>query len=271
MVTEYISYETMETGQAAGRIGWVGMFELTGRTALITGAGQSIGAVMAATIAEAGATVVVNDLRPEAAERTASTIRSDGGASVAASFDVTDFDATTAAIRAAEHEVGPIDILVNNAGIVSQAGIRFFRDADPEYWHRWVDLNLFGVMNCCKAVIDGMCERGFGRIVTISSGAGVSGLAIGMSAYAAGKGGAISFMRHLALETATFGVTANTLALGMMDNMQGTDAGDTLGARVPVGRLGSGRDVGTAIIWLAAEGAWVTGQTININGGSLTT
>jgi NAD(P)-dependent dehydrogenase (short-subunit alcohol dehydrogenase family) len=247
------------------------MFELTGRTALITGAGQSIGAIMAATIAEAGATVIVNDLRPEACERTASAIRSEGGRAAVASFDVTDFDAVLGGIRAAERDIGPIDILVNNAGIVRQAGVRFFRDADPEYWHRWIDLNLFGVMNCCKAVIDGMCERRFGRIVTISSGAGVSGLAIGMSAYAAGKGGAISFMRHLALETAPLGVTANTLALGMMDNMQGTDAGDTLGARVPVGRLGSGRDVGTAIVWLAAEGSWTTGQTININGGSLTT
>ena len=247
------------------------MFDLTGKTALITGSGQSIGAVMAATLAEAGATVIVNDLHPEAAERTASAIRSEGGTAAAAPFDVTDFETVIGAIGAAEQEIGPIDILVNNAGIVSQAGIRFFRDADPEYWHRWVDLNLFGVMNCCKAVIDGMCERRFGRIITISSGAGVSGLAIGMSAYAAGKGGAISFMRHLALESASSGVTANTLALGMMDNMQGTDAGNSLGERVPVGRLGSGRDVGGAIVWLAAEGSWVTGQTININGGSLTT
>jgi NAD(P)-dependent dehydrogenase (short-subunit alcohol dehydrogenase family) len=247
------------------------MFELKGRTALVTGAGQSIGAVTAATIAEAGAAVIINDLRPDAAERTASAIRSEGGTAAAAPFDVTDFDAVIESIRVAERDVGPVDILVNNAGIVTQAGVRFFRDADPEYWHRWVDLNLFGVMNCCKAVIDGMCERGFGRIVTISSGAGVSGLAIGMSAYAAGKGGAISFMRHLAMETAPCGVTANTLALGMMDNMQGTDAGATLGSRVPLGRLGSGRDVGTAIVWLAAEGSWVTGQTININGGSLTT
>ena len=247
------------------------MFELTGRTALITGAGQGIGAVMAATIAEAGATVIVNDLRPDAAEQTALAIRSEGGVAASASFDVTEFDAVIGGIRSAERDIGPVDILVNNAGIVSQAGVRFFRDADPEYWQRWVNLNLFGVMNCCKAVIDGMCERHFGRIVTISSGAGVSGLAIGMSAYAAGKGGAISFMRHLALETASFGVTANTLALGMMDNMRGTDAGSTLGTRVPVGRLGSGRDVGTAIVWLAAEGSWITGQTININGGSLTT
>jgi NAD(P)-dependent dehydrogenase (short-subunit alcohol dehydrogenase family) len=248
-----------------------GMFDLTGKTALITGAGQSIGAAMAATLADAGATVVVNDLRPETAERTVETIRSSGGPAVATPFDVTELDAVIEGVHRAERSAGPIDVLVNNAGIVSQAGVKFFREADPDYWHRWVDLNLYGVMNCCKAVIDGMCERRFGRVVTISSGAGVSGLAIGMSAYAAGKGGAISFMRHLALETASFGITANTLALGMMDNMAGTGVGQSLGSRVPVGRLGTGRDVGTAIVWLAAEGSWVTGQTININGGSLTT
>jgi 3-oxoacyl-[acyl-carrier protein] reductase len=247
------------------------VFDLTGRTALVTGAGQSIGSAIAATLAEAGAVVVVNDIRAEAAENSAAAIRGAGGTAVAAPFDVTDFDAVVAGIGRAEAEAGPVDVLVNNAGIVTRAGARPFRDADPAYWRRWVDLNLFGVMNCCKAVIEGMTERRFGRIVTISSGAGVTGMAIGMSAYAAGKGGAISFMRHLAMESASSGITANTLALGMMDNMAGTPSGDKLGARIPLGRLGTGRDVGTAIIWLATEGSWVTGQTININGGSLTT
>jgi len=247
------------------------MFDLTGRTALITGAGQSIGAAMAATLAEAGATVVVNDLHPESAVRTVAQISGDGGSALAAPFDVTKFEDVVHGVEQATRATGPIDILVNNAGIVANAGAKPFREADPDYWRRWVDLNLYGVMNCCKAVIDSMCERQFGRIVTISSGAGVSGLAIGMSAYAAGKGGSISFMRHLAMECAPFGVTANTLALGMMDNMANTDAATQLGSRIPVGRLGSGRDVGAAIVWLAAEGSWVTGQTININGGTLTT
>jgi NAD(P)-dependent dehydrogenase (short-subunit alcohol dehydrogenase family) len=119
-------------------------------------------------------------------------------------------------------------------------------------------------------VIDGMCDRHFGRVITISSGAGVTGLSIGMSAYAAGKGGAISFMRHLAMETAKFGVTANTLALGMMENTAGREMPAQVSRPNPVGRLGTGRDVGSAVVWLAAEGSWVTGQTIGVNGGALT-
>ena len=136
---------------------------------------------------------------------------------MAAPFDVTDLDAVLAGVRQVEADLGPIDILVNNAGIVQEGprGLVQFRDLDPSEWHRSIDLNVYGVLNCVKATIDGMCDRGFGRIVTISSGAGTQGLRIGVSTYAAGKGGAIGFMRHLALETAQYGVTANTLALGL--------------------------------------------------------
>ncbi len=160
---------------------------------------------------------------------------------------------------------------MNNAGIVSNGGAVFFRESQPDDWHKWVEVNLFGVMNCARAVIDGMCEREFGRVITISSGAGTIGLNIGMSAYAAGKGGAISFMRHLALETAKFGVTANTLALGMMDNTAGREMPAAVRKPNPVGRLGTARDVGAAVVWLAAEGSWITGQTIQVNGGAPTT
>ena len=185
---------------------------------------------------------------------------------------MTDLDQVVASVREIERELGPVDILVNNAGIVQEGprGLVKFRDLDPGEWHRSIDLNIYGVMNCVKATIDGMCERRFGRVVTISSGAGVQGLKIGVSTYATGKGGAIGFMRHLALETAEFGVTANTLALGLMENA--ASAGTSgLPPRAPVGRAGTGRDVGAAVVWLAAEGDWVTGQTIGINGGSSTT
>ena len=246
------------------------MFDLSGRVALVTGAGRSIGAGIAQTIAEAGASVAVNDLDAERARESAQLITDAGGRAVAAPFDVTDFDAVERAVADVESELGGVDILVNNAGIVENVGVAFFRESTPDYWRRWVELNLFGVLNCSRAVIDGMCDREFGRVVTISSGAGVTGLAIGMSAYAAGKGGAISFMRHLAMETAKFGVTANTLALGMMENTAGREMPDQVRRPNPVGRLGTGRDVGAAVVWLAAEGSWVTGQTIGLNGGALT-
>ena len=249
------------------------MFDLTGKVALVTGAGQSIGVGIATTLAEAGAAVAVNDLVAERAEATAALIRQQGGTAFVAPFDVTDYDAVFAAVATIEAELGPVDVLVNNAGIAEGAGAKFFLDdeATPEYWEKWVDLNLYGVMYTCKAIVPRMVERGFGRVVTISSGAGTQGLAIGMSAYAAGKGGAIGFMRHLAMETAKAGVTANSLALGMMENNAKRLPAETIPKLNPIGRLGTGRDVGTTVVWLAAEGSWITGQTIQVNGGSTTT
>jgi NAD(P)-dependent dehydrogenase (short-subunit alcohol dehydrogenase family) len=249
------------------------MFDLTGKVALVTGAGQSIGVGIAATLAEAGAAVAVNDLVAERAESTAALIREQGGTAFVVPFDVTDYDAVFTAVAAIEGELGPVDVLVNNAGIAEGAGAKFFLDdeANPEYWHKWVDLNLYGVMYTCKAIVPGMVARGFGRVVTISSGAGTQGLAIGMSAYAAGKGGAIGFMRHLAMETAKSGVTANSLALGMMENNATRLPAEVIPRLNPIGRLGTGRDVGATVVWLAAEGSWITGQTIQVNGGSTTT
>ena len=249
------------------------MFDLTGKVALVTGAGQSIGVGIATTLAEAGAAVAVNDLVAERAEATAALIREQGGTAFVAPFDVTDYDAVFAAVATIEAELGPVDVLVNNAGIAEGAGAKFFLDdeATPEYWEKWVDLNLYGVMYTCKAIVPRMVERGFGRVVTISSGAGTQGLAIGMSAYAAGMGGAIGFMRHLAMETAKSGVTANSLALGMMENNAERLPAETIPKLNPIGRLGTGRDVGTTVVWLAAEGSWITGQTILVNGGSTST
>ncbi|CAB4632677.1 unannotated protein [freshwater metagenome] len=153
-----------------------------------------------------------------------------------------------------------------------------FRDLPREEWGPYVDVNLYGVLNCVKAVLDGMCERGWGRIITISSGAGTQGLNIGVSIYGAGKGAGISFMRHIAMENAGDGVTANTLALGLMQRDEPGISEDqrTVTAKiaktVPAGRLGTGTDIGYACVYLASEEAtWVTGQTIAINGGSATT
>jgi NADP-dependent 3-hydroxy acid dehydrogenase YdfG len=166
------------------------MFDLTGRTALVTGAGQGVGFGIAATLLEAGARVFVNDLVPERAEAAAGAL---GASATALPFSVADREAVASAIAG----IGPIDILVNNAGIPPTMRPVKFRDMDPAEWAAYIDVNLYGVINCVSVTIDEMCERGWGRVITISSGAGTQGLNIGVSLYGAGKGGAISFMRHL--------------------------------------------------------------------------
>ncbi|MEJ6511015.1 MAG: SDR family oxidoreductase [Acidimicrobiales bacterium] len=247
------------------------MFDLTGKTALVTGSGQGVGLGIARTLIDAGAIVYINDL---VADRAIAAANELGPNARPLPFDVANFADVEAAIAAAD----PIDILVNNAGIPPSMRAVKFRDLPREEWGPYVDVNLYGVLNCTKAVIDGMCERNWGRIITISSGAGTQGLNIGVSIYGAGKGAGISFMRHIAMENARDGVTANTLALGLMqrDDPEINEEHRTVTAKmaktVPAGRLGTGTDIGYACVYLASEEAsWVTGQTIAINGGSATT
>lgn len=245
------------------------MFDLTGRTALVTGAGQGVGQGIAIALAAQGAAIVVNDLHHERAEAVVAAIAATGGSATASCFDVTDL----AAVRTAVAVAGPIDILVNNAGNggAEQMAVRTFRELDPAAWDGPIRVNLHGVLNCCKAVIDGMCDRSWGRVITISSGAGTAGVAIGVSPYSAGKGGGIAFTRTLALEVARLGVTANTLAIGLMGLPDPTITA-SLARSIPVGRTGEPADIAAACVWLASdEASWVTGQTIQINGGSITT
>jgi 3-oxoacyl-[acyl-carrier protein] reductase len=246
------------------------MFELTGRTALVTGAGRNVGAGIARLLAHQGAAVAVNDLDQNRAQETVDAIDAAGGTAVPVPFDVTNLEAVGDGIAQAQKKLGPIDILVNNAGVPASMDLVKFRDTTPEGWEPYLRLNLYGVLYCTKTVIDGMCERGHGRVITISSGAGCVGLDLGVSLYAAGKGGAISFMRHLALEVARFGVTANTLALGLvLSEIDATT--ESLAKGIPVGRVGTPEDIGALVVYLASdEAGWITGQTIHINGGAVT-
>lgn len=247
------------------------MIDLDGRTALVTGAGRSVGAGIAGTLAARGAAVAVNDVDADRAEDVARSLRESGAEARAAVFDVRDGAAVADGVAEVARRLGPVDVLVNNAGVPPGMGLARFREMPPEAWASFVDLNLYGVLHCTKAVIDGMCDRRWGRVVTISSGAAQVGLGLGVSIYAAGKGGAVSFMRHLAIEVAGKGVTANTLALGLMDNQRDTESVKALAATVPVGRLGTPEDVGAIVAFLASdEASWITGQTIGVNGGSTT-
>ena len=242
------------------------MFDLTGRTALVTGSGQHVGAGIARALASQGATVIVNDIVAERAQQTADAIVAAGGSARISAFDVTDYAQVVTAVDAA----GDVDILVNNAGNGGAVGMAMkqFKDTEPSDWDAPIDVNLYGVLNCTRAVINGMRDRNWGRVITISSGAGITGLRIGVSPYAAGKGGAVAFMRHLAAENARAGVTANSIAIGLMQPPQ-SNALESMAAQVPVGRTGVPEDIGSCCVYLASdEASWMTGQTLHLDGGS---
>ena len=247
------------------------MFDLHGRVALVTGAGQGVGAEIARALACQGAMVAVNDLVADRAQAVVEQIKAGGGQAVATPFDVTDLPL----VREGIARLLQVDILVNNAGnsgTTERMLVRQFVDMEPESWEGPIRVNLYGVLHCCSAVVGGMCERGWGRVITISSGAATAGVGIGVTPYSAGKGGGIAFTRSLALEVAPSGVTANTLAIGLMESPESPQVTARLARAIPVGRTGTPADVAGACVWLASEeAAWVTGQTIQINGGSVTT
>ena len=205
---------------------------------------------------------------PNGAENIVADIVESGGQAVAAPFDVTERDAVLAAVA----DFGPVDVLVANAGNGGAEDMlpKRFAETVPEDWRGPMEVNLLGVLYCCHAVLPGMLERGHGRIIAISSAAGTHGVGIGFAPYSVGKGGALSLVRSLALEHGRDGITANSVALGVMDSVRE----ETVAAFrkvIPVGRLGTPDDVAAACLWLASdEASWVTGQTIGLNGGAFT-
>jgi NAD(P)-dependent dehydrogenase (short-subunit alcohol dehydrogenase family) len=247
------------------------MFDLSPRVALVTGAGRGVGAEVARTLARQGAAIAVNDLFAARARTVADQIVADGGRAETAEADVTDVDAVAAMVANVETRLGPVDILVNNAGIPADGfALKQFREMTVDDWEPFIRLNLYGTLHCTRAVVDGMCERGWGRIVTVSSEAGRAGTGLGISLYGTSKAAAVGLSRHLAVELGPFGVTVNCVSLGVIERADGGGAGMAKG--YPARRLGRPADVAAAIAYLASdEAAWVTGQTLPVNGGIYTT
>jgi NAD(P)-dependent dehydrogenase (short-subunit alcohol dehydrogenase family) len=254
------------------------MFDLDGRVAIVTGAGQSVGRGIAEALAAAGAVVAVNDLHAERAEEVAAQINAGGGRAVALPFDVTQLQEVREAVADVQRQFERIDILVNNAGRVDDGKTRLgrFKDSDPTRWHLWIDLNIYGSLYMIHSVLPGMIERGFGRIIQISSGSGSRGIPSGVALYGAGKAGIEGALRHIAIEEAQSGVTFNAIALGLMANTAGRWDKNSPGeappgtlAAVPMGRLGEPREIGACAVWLASDLAgFTTGQVIHLNGGT---
>ena len=243
---------------------------LFGRTALVTGAARGLGRSMAATLAAAGARVIVNDIAAEPAEAAAAAIREAGGEAVSAAFDVADSAVVHAKIGTLDEAFGNIDILVNNAGIGDFVS---FEDISAEKWQRMLDVHLTGAFNCAHAVFPHMKARGRGKILNVSSVAGKRGDFIGNAHYTAAKAGIVGLTKSLAMHAAPHGVRVNALAPGLVatDLTEGMsdEMRTTTLARIPAGRLGRPEETAAVALFLVSDAAsYIMGETVSVNGGS---
>ena len=247
------------------------MFDLTDKIALVTGASRGIGAEIARQLAAAGATVIVNyNNSQQAAEQVVADIEAAGGKAVAAQADVSDFQQASALIKAIKKDFGRLDILVNNAGTTRDNVIALMKEDD---WDVVIKTNLKSAWNCSKAAARLMMRQRWGRIINISSVAGVYGNA-GQSNYAASKAGMIGLAKSLAKEIGPRNVTVNVIAPGFVPTdltnylLEDEEVEKTIIEHTSVRRLGRPEDVAALALYLASnEAGFVTGQVIAVDGG----
>jgi len=241
------------------------LFDLTGKTALVTGASGGLGGAIARALHSRGATLALSGTRREALEALAGEL---GSRVHVTPCDLADAAAVEALVPAAEAAMGSLDILVNNAGVTRDNLFMRMKDAE---WDTVIAVNLTAAFRLARASLKGMMRRRYGRIVGITSIVGVTGNP-GQGNYAAAKAGMIGMSKALAAEVASRAITVNCVAPGFIASPM-TDAlnekqRESILASVPMGRLGAGGDIGAAVVYLAsAEAAYVTGQTLHVNGG----
>lgn len=245
------------------------MTDLTGKTAIITGASRGIGAEIARKLATAGAKVVVNySGSQEKAEAVVEEIKADGGEAIAVKANVSDAEAVKALVDEAMQAFGSVDILVNNAGITRDNLMMRMKDDE---WDDVINTNLKGVFICTKAVTRQMMKQRAGRIINIASIVGVMGNA-GQANYVAAKAGVIGLTKTTARELASRNITANAVAPGFittdMTDKLGEDIQKTMLSQIPLGRFGKPEEVAKAVLFLASDdSSYMTGQTLHLDGG----
>jgi 3-oxoacyl-[acyl-carrier protein] reductase len=241
------------------------LFDLTGRTALVTGASGGLGGAISRALHAQGAKVLLSGTRKEALEALAAELKDRAHA---APCDLTNAEAIEALVPAVEAALGPIDILVNNAGLTRDALFVRMKDQD---WDSVLAVNLTAAFRLSRAAVKSMLRRRYGRVINITSVVGVRGNA-GQGNYAAAKAGMIGMSKALAAEVAARGITVNCIAPGFIDSpmtrVLAEKQRDAILASIPIGRLGSDQEIGSAAVYLASsEAAYVTGQTLHVNGG----
>jgi 3-oxoacyl-[acyl-carrier protein] reductase len=241
------------------------MFDLSGKTALVTGASGGIGGAIARVLHGAGATVMLHGTRRAALDELAASLRE--RVFVAAS-DLADPAATDALVKGAEEAMGQLDILVNNAGFARDVLAMRMKDED---WQKVIDVDLTAGFRLARASLRGMVRRRWGRIIAITSVVGATGNP-GQANYAAAKAGMVGMSKALAAEVAQRGITVNCVAPGFIATAM-TDAltaeqKTRIAASIPLGRVGTPDEVASGVLFLASEEArYITGQTLHINGG----
>ncbi|HUO89121.1 MAG TPA: 3-oxoacyl-[acyl-carrier-protein] reductase [Rhizomicrobium sp.] len=242
------------------------MFDLTGKTALVTGASGGIGGAIARALHAQGAAVVLSGTRADALEAVKNEL---GARAFVAVCNLGDKDSVEGLVKAAEAAAGaPIDILVNNAGITRD---NLFMRMKDEEWDQVIAVNLTAAFRLSRAVLRGMMKKRWGRIVSITSVVGATGNP-GQGNYAAAKAGLVGMTKSLAAEVASRNITANCVAPGFiqtaMTEVLTDQQKEQISTRIPAGRMGTPAEIAAAVVYLASEeAAYVTGETIQINGG----
>jgi 3-oxoacyl-[acyl-carrier protein] reductase len=242
------------------------MFDLSGKTALVTGASGGIGHAIAAALHAQGATVALTGTRQAVLEEVAASL---GGTRVhVLPADLSDAAAADGLVKQAEEAMGGLSILINNAGLTRDGLLMRMKDAD---WDTVLEVNLTAAMRLSRAALKGMMKARYGRIIGVTSVVGVTGNP-GQTNYAASKAGMIGFSKSLAQEVASRGITVNCIAPGFIETAMTHGLADghkekLLGV-IPLGRMGTAEEIAASAVYLAStEASYVTGQTIHVNGG----
>ncbi len=241
------------------------MFDLTGKTALITGASGGIGGAIAKALHGAGATVGLSGTRVDPLQALAAEL---GDRAHVLPCNLSDAEAVDALPKQAIEAMGSVDILVNNAGITRD---QIFMRMSDEEWQSVLDVNLTSTMRLCRGVMRPMMKARWGRIINISSIVGATGNP-GQANYAASKAGLVGMTKSIAYEVASRGITANAVAPGFiataMTDKLSDEQKDKINAQIPAARMGAAEEIAAAVLYLASpEAGYVTGSTLHVNGG----